>query len=766
MNMGKLISFEKNDGGVIVHFSEQDANISVINDKIIRTFVNFENKITPSKAVVGNALPTEWTAELSDGALVIKTKAVTLKVYDDLRCEYYAADGRVLCRDYEGKRTPIVRNSETKKEILAMEGHKLDDDGGEYAYRIIKKTEGGEAFYGLGDKLCGINRYGYEWDMWNTDDCNTHTEWYRRLYKSIPFCIVSRKDAVYGLFFDNTCWSHFDTCKESDDYFYYCAKGGNLDLYFIYGDEMPEVLMGYTYLTGTTPLPQKWTLGYHQSRWGYISEKDVRTVAENMRKYGIPCDVIHLDIDYMEGYRVFTFNEKHFSKIKQLTADMAKQGIKIVTIIDPGVKIDEDYYVYRECMEKGYYGKTPEGDKYVNVVWPGECIFPDFGSSETREWWADKHKVLTDAGVRGVWNDMNEPFGTRGEFPMNTVFHDEDIVSDYAHIHNVYGHNESRATYEGLKKHDGKRPFVITRAAYAGSQRYALGWTGDNQSIWYHLQMAIPQLCSLSLSGMGYVGTDIGGFFKDTTKELLVRWTQFGAFSPFMRNHFQAQSRVQEPWQFDEQTMVLCRDAIKFRYKILPYIYDLFYAQENTGMPVIRPLVLHYEHDEVARECNGEFLVGENMLVAPVVDQGAVVKPVYFPGGVWYDYHTGERHEGKKWILRDAPIDVCPLYVKAGTVLPVWEEQNYVGEKDTDKVLRLEVFPGEGSIDHIQDNGEDFAYRDGEYNLYRVELMDKQVKITLVHSGYDKKYDRVTVTCLGETYDAELEGGRCTIELK
>ncbi len=765
MNFAELVSWEKRDDRVVVHFSEQDAEIYVINDRIIRIFADLEHRNVPSKAVVGKAVPTDWSAFEQDGALVIKTNAITLRVYDGLRTEFLSADGRMLCRDYEGERTPIVRNSETKKEILALEGHKLDSDSGEYSYYMIKRAEGGEAFYGLGDKLCGMNRYGYEWDMWNTDDSSTHTEWYKRLYKSIPFCIVSRKDAVYGLFFDNTCWSHFDMCKESDKYFYYSAKAGDLDLYFIYGDDMPEVVKGYTYLTGSTPLPQKWTLGYHQSRWGYISEKDVRAVAENMRKYGIPCDVIHLDIDYMEGYRVFTFNEKYFSNIKQLTADMEKQGIKIVAIIDPGVKVDEDYYVYRECMDNGYYGKKPDGEKYVNVVWPGECIFPDFGSSEVRRWWSDKHKLLTDAGVRGIWNDMNEPYGSRGEFPMDTVFTDEDTVSDYAHIHNVYGHNESRATYEGLKKYDGRRPFVITRAAYAGTQRYALGWTGDNQSIWYHLQMAIPQLCSLSLSGMGYVGTDIGGFFKDTTKELLVRWMQLGAFSPFMRNHFQAQSRVQEPWQFDEQTLNLCRDAIKLRYKILPYIYDLFYEQETDGMPVIRPLVLHYETDDTARECNGEFLLGENMLVAPVVDQGAKVKAVYLPRGTWYDYHTGESIEGERWLLRDAPLDICPMYVKAGTVLPIWEEQSYVGEKDTDGVLRLEVFPGEGSYRHIQDNGEDFKYRDGEYNLYDISLTEKEVKIDLAHSGYAKKYERVEVTCLGKIYEAELTDG-CTICLE
>ena len=334
-------------------------------------------------------------------------------------------------------------------------------------------------------------------------------------------------------------------------------------------------------------------------------------------------------------------------------------------------------------------------------------------------------------------------------------------------MHNVYGHNMAKATYEGLKQRDGRRPFVITRACYAGTQKYSTAWTGDNHSIWAHLQMAIPQLCNLGMSGMSFVGTDVGGFGSDCTKELMCRWVEVGCFSPLFRNHSAIGTRYQEPWRFDQETVDIYRKAAQLRYHLIPYYYDLFFTGEKTGLPIMRSLVLHYEKDEVAKECNTEFLAGPNLLAAPVVIQGDRKKMVYLPAGTWYDYWTGEKISGDQgqWILRDAPLDTCPLYVKAGTVLPVWPEQNYVGEKDTDQVLMLEVYPGEGSWDHFQDDGESFAYRDGVYNQYHCELKDGKLTVACVHDGYEKHCQRVQVHCLGKTFEAELKDGACCVEL-
>jgi alpha-glucosidase len=379
-----------------------------------------------------------------------------------------------------------------------------------------------------------------------------------------------------------------------------------------------------------------------------------------------------------------------------------------------------------------------QGEIYVNVVWPGEANFPDFGREEVRRWWGDHHKDLLDMGVDGVWNDMNEPASFRGELPQDVVFHDEARATTHAEMHNVYGHCMSRGTFEGLQRHSGKRPFVITRACYAGTQKYATVWTGDNQSLWSHLQLMVPQLCSLGISGFSFAGTDIGGFGEDTTPELLARWIEAASFSPLFRNHSAKGTKRQEPWQFGDEVVDIHRKYIKLRYRFLPYIYDLFYQGEKTGLPVMRPLVLHYEDDPETHNQNGEFLVGESLLVAPVLEQGATKKMVYLPEGTWYDFWTGEALSGKQYILRDAPLDTCPIYVKEGSLIPMYEEMDYVGQRPYDTLCLLAT-PGEGHCEHFQDNGEDYAYREGVYNLYAFSRDgDGQLKTEMLHENYPK----------------------------
>ena len=772
MNFGKLRSFETEGNRVLLHFEKMDGRLEILTERIVNVFAGFVSPDHRSRAIEGEkARPTDFSVSGETGpeqekAVTVRTGALTVKVYDGFKVDFYRADGTPLCRDYRGERTPLPRISPWMQALREAEGHKAGAET-EEPVEVLKRIEGDEAFYGLGDKTGFLDKRGYDYVMWNTDDPDPQMDNFKSLYKSIPFFITLRQDAVFGLFFDNPCRSVFDMGKESPDYYRYGVTGGNLDYYLIAGDSMPEVVGGYTYLTGTAPLPQKWTLGYQQSRWSYMSQEEVLDVARRMRECRIPCDVIHLDIDYMDGYRVFTWNKDRYDSPEGAVAALAEQGFKVVTIIDPGVKKEEGYYVYDEGVENGYFATTPEGEIYVNAVWPGDAVYPDFGRQEVRDWWAGKQQFLLDKGVRGVWNDMNEPASFRGELPQDVVFTDEDAPSDHARMHNLYGHNMAKATYQGLKERDGRRPFVITRACYAGTQKYSTAWTGDNHSIWAHLQMLIPQLCNLGLSGMPFVGTDVGGFGSDTTKELLCRWVQAGSFSPLFRNHSALGVRYQEPWRFDEETLDIYREAVRLRYRLIPYYYDLFFTGETTGLPIMRPLVLHYEKDPAARECGDEFLVGENLLVSPVVQQGARIKTVYLPEGVWYDWHTGERLEGGRWLIREAPLDTCPLYVKAGTVLPVWPDQNYVGEKDTDGTLRLEVFPGEGIWEHFQDDGESFAYREGVYNQYHCALTaDGRLTAELVHAGYAKRYHSAEVRCLGRVYRAEFADGRFEILLE
>ena len=770
MRFGKLLSYETDGQKIRFHFENGDGRLEVFTEKILNVFAGRVSDAHRSRAIEGDkALDTKYFVRqigpsLGEG-VCIATASVTAKVYDDFKVDFYRADGTALCRDYRGKRAPLARASEEMRRLLEAEGHSAGEEG-EEPLEILKQMEGDEAFYGLGDKTGFLNKRGYSYVMWNTDEPKPHVDSFLSLYKSIPFFITLHKDAVFGLFFDNPYRSSFDMGKESESYYRYGVSDGNLDYYLIAGDSMPEVLSGYTYLTGTAPLPQKWTLGYQQSRWSYMTEREVRQVAAQMRRCKIPCDVIHLDIDYMDAYKVFTWNKERYDSPEGMIRDLAEDGFKIVTIIDPGVKAEKGYDVYDDGVQNGYFATAPEGEIYVNEVWPGDAVYPDFGRKEVREWWAENQQFLIDKGVRGVWNDMNEPASFRGELPPDVVFTDEDEKADHARMHNLYGHNMAKATYQGLMERDKRRPFIITRACYAGTQKYATAWTGDNHSIWAHLQMLIPQLCNLGLSGMPFVGTDVGGFGSDCTKELLCRWVQAGSFSPLFRNHSAMGTRYQEPWQFDEETVAIYRKAVELRYHLIPYYYDLFFTGEKTGLPILRPLVLHYEEDETARSLNGEFLVGENLLAAPVVNQGETKKLVYLPQGDWYDYLTGEKLRGPAWIIKDAPLHTCPLYVKAGTILPVWPAQQFVGERDTDQVLELEVFPGAGQWEHFQDDGESFAYREGVYNRYHCSLTkDGRLTVACVHGGYEKKYRRVRVSCLGQTQEKELTDGSCELRV-
>lgn len=763
---GSRKSYEVREGIVYLQFQNGEGQVEILTDEIVNVFSPLESREHRSKAVEGEK-SRHIHFEIREGIdyLELKTKKLIVRIYDDFKVDFYDSRERLLCQDYRGSRRFGTQISEKFIEFLKAEGHEVPeavDDN--HRVQVVKSMQGDEAFYGFGDKAGVLNKRHYDYEMWNSDNPAAHTEAFKALYKSVPFFITLRKDCVYGIFFDNTYKSYFNMGKEQEEYYYFGADNGNLDYYFIAGDNMPQVVQGYSYLTGTTPLPQLFTLGYHQSRWGYETSAEIRAVADKYRALKVPIDTIHFDIDYMDGYRVFTWNEKDFGQPGAVIADLKKKGFKVVTIIDPGVKLDPGYAKYDEGIEGGYFARTPEGEVYVNAVWPGDAVYPDFGNPAARTWWADNQKYLVDLGVRGVWNDMNEPASFHGELPLDVVFTDEDRPSTHAAMHNVYGHLMAKATYEGLKRYDGRRPFVITRACYSGSQKYTTAWTGDNQSLWDHLRMAIPQLCNMGLSGLVFIGTDVGGFGADVTPELLCRWVQVGCFSPLFRNHSSKGSTRQEPWLFGQETLDINRKYIELRYRLLPYLYDLFHETEQDGMPVIRPLVLHYEQDKNTWNINDEFLFGERMLVAPVVEQGMDKKLLYLPEGVWYDYDTGARVEGGRYLVKDAPLDVCPVYVKAGSIIPNYEPMQYIGEHPLDTLI-LDVYPGEGSYVHYQDNGEDFAYQQGEYNLYEITLKDDTLEIRRTHAGYAQVYQKIVVCYKGRRQEFALKDDRLTVWL-
>lgn len=748
-NFGKIVNYGVDKNFVNIKFENKDVLISVIDKNIINFFASFLREERNSKAVENlEYKDCKFSVDKVDNYLEIITDELIVDIYDDFKVNIYDKDKNILCEDYTGEAKPFERRKGDY--VLAEEeGHEIKNDS-HYNVYVAKKLEDDTYFYGLGERPGSLNKRGCHYINWNTDNPAPHGETFLQLYKSIPFMIGIKEEKAFGIFFDNHFETHFDMGRDNSEYYYFSAVDGNLDYYFIYGPEVSKVVDGYTSLTGRTPLPQLWTLGYQQCRWSYTPKERVMEVAKTLREKNIPCDTIYLDIDYMDGYRVFTWDKNKFDNHKQMLKELKNMGFKVVTIIDPGVKVDRGYKIYEEGLANDYYAKDSEGIIYRNKVWPGTSVFPDFLNSKVREWWANNQKILTDDGVSGIWNDMNEPASFNGPLPDDVMFNNDGTIVTHKEVHNVYGHMMCKATYEGLVKSTNKRPFVVTRACYAGSQKYSTIWTGDNQSTWEHLRMSLPMLMNLGLSGMGFCGTDVGGFGHDCTAELLSRWVQVGAFTPLFRNHAAMGTRDQEPWAFDEQTEEINRKYIKLRYKFLPYFYDVMRNCEKTGAPMIRPLLFNYQHDVKTYQINDQFMVGDNIMVAPVVEQGSTRRMVYLPeGNVWFDYWTGEELNGGQYIIKNAPLDVCPIYIKDGAIIPTYPEQSYVGEKEIDKLTFL-VYLSEEKKDtnyiHYNDDGESFDYKKGKYNKYKVTISNED-KITInfenIKQGYEKKYKNI-----------------------
>ena len=474
-----------------------------------------------------------------------------------------------------------------------------------------------------------------------------------------------------------------------------------------------------------------WAMGYHQSKWSYYPESNVRAIAKNFRKMKIPCDAIYLDIDYMDGFRCFTWDKSRFPNPKKMISDLEEKGFKTVVMIDPGIKIDKDYWVYQEAIENDYFCKRADGAFMKGKVWPGECNFPDFTNPKVREWWAELYKeMMSEIGVHAVWNDMNEPAVM--EVPTKTApldtRHDYDgHPCSHRKAHNVYGMQMVRATYEGIKKYVyPKRPFVITRAAFAGTQRFSSTWTGDNIATWEHLWIANVQAQRMCMSGYSFVGSDIGGFAEQPNGELFARWIQLGVFHPFCRVHSSGDHGDQEPWSFDDEVTNIVRKFIELRYQLLPYLYTMFYRYSKEGVPMLKPLVHFDQEDHQTHFRTDEFIFGEQILICPVHEPNAQGRRMYLPRGTWYNYWTNEAVVGgmEKWVV--AGLDKIPIFIKEGAMIPKYPVQQYVGELEI-KELVLDVYFKNGvETSTVYEDGQDgYDYKKGRYSLRNFNLKGK-----------------------------------------
>jgi alpha-glucosidase len=578
--------------------------------------------------------------------------------------------------------------------------------------RLVTRRVSGERFFACGERTAGLEKTGSHQVFWNIDPPMGHTASFNNLYTSIPFVLSLREGRAYGVLFDNTGRVEIDLAKADPSRVVYEAAGGDLRFYVFEGPTPRDVLDRYTALTGRTPMPPLWALGNQQSRWSYMSADEVRSLAGEFRARGIPCDVLYLDIDYMEGYRVFTWDEERFPDPAGFISSLGSDGFRVVTIIDPGVKADPDYPVYREGRENGFFCLTFEGEEYRNVVWPGLCAFPDFSNSRAREWWGSLHSGLLDAGVAGVWCDMNEPalfVPRQSTMPDDVVHPGGGRAQLHADVHNAYGQWMAEATRSGLASaRPERRPFVISRAGYAGLQRHAMQWTGDNSSWWEHLWMSMPQLQNLGLSGLAWSGVDIGGFFDDCDGELLARWTEFGVFQPYCRNHSAMGTARQEPWAFGEPWESICRDMLLLRMRLLPYLYTLFEECHRTGAPVLRPLLFEFPDDETTYTADDQFMVGSALLIAPITRPGIEHRHVYLPAGTWHHFWIGTAVSGPAHVLAHAPLGQPAIYVRANTPLPLGDPIQHTGEP-SGLTWRVFVSPGSGSASLYEDAGDGYG---------------------------------------------------------
>ncbi|MFH5884210.1 glycoside hydrolase family 31 protein [Halalkalibaculum sp. DA3122] len=704
--------------------------------------------------------PGEYTLENQPDHIEISTSAVTCRVSkEQMLVRFYNAEEHLLCADNRGY---------YKRETLMK---------GTTEVSISQEAPAGARYFGLGDKAIKQNLRGRSYENWNTDAYG-----FERgddpLYRSVPFYMALHDGRAYGIFLDNTYRSIFDFDSRKDRTLTFASEGGKMNYYFINGPELRSVAERYARLTGTPELPPLWGLGYHQCRWSYYPEKKVREIARTFRDLEIPCDAIYLDIDYMDEYKVFTWNRNYFPNPKQLIADLGEEGFQTIVMVDPGIRAEKGYEVYEDGRTNDVFCRRPDGELMIGPVWPPKTVFPDFTHPKVREWWGDLYDdFIKKLNISGIWNDMNEPavFEVRRKtFPDDIRHHFDGHPCSHRKAHNIYGMQMARASLQGIKKHaPAKRPFLLTRANFAGGQRYAALWTGDNIASWDHLRLGHEQCLRLSVSGYSFCGTDIGGFVDRPSSELYTRWLQLGIFHPLFRTHSMGyhlegaaavneeeveekktkETLDQEPWSFGEKTTTIAREIIGLRYRLLSYLYTAFRQYVKNGTPILRPLAFHDQSDPHTLDAADEFMFGDQILVSPVLEKNRKTKRIYLPEGDWYHFWDDTRLAGRQKHDINTPLSNIPFFIKAGTVLPMRELMQYTGEKDPEK-LGLLVYHGDQPAESplYEDTGQGYGYKKGEYRhtIFRFESNSQGIRLSAGSEGaYNPLYNHIEVTFIG-----------------
>ncbi len=678
-----------------------------------------------SYAVIGKPEKTRTVITQNEDSIILMTDSIRAIIYKKpFRVAYYTPDGQLINQDEPG-----LSSSWVGEEVTCYKTMMAD-----------------ERFIGLGEKTGALDRKGRGYTNWNSDNCGYSVD-QDPLYSTIPFYIGIHHALNYGIFLDNSFQSDFNFGASNNRFSSFGARGGELNYYFIYHKRLADIIASYTFLTGRMKMPPLWSLGYQQNRYSYYPDTEVMRIAQTLREKQIPCDGITLDIHYMDQFQLFTWNKQRFPDPAGMAAKLNALGFKLTVIVDPGIKVQKGAAAYESGARDSVFIMYPDKTFYTGQVWPGWSNFTDFTSEKGRAWWRKQIKFFSDNNVSGIWNDMNEIATWGQKMPSNVLFDFDGAPASHLQAHNVYGLEMARSSYEGAREHFKERPFILSRAGFAGLQRYAAIWTGDNRAEDDHMLLGVRLIGSLGLSGLAFSGMDIGGFTGGASPALFTRWMEIGAFIPYFRNHTGLNTKSSEPWTYGEDALEISRNYVDLRYKLLPYLYSTFYESTQNGMPVLRSLAINYTFDPKVFETafQNQYMFGQALMVAPFESTKEFGK-VYFPEGDWYNLYTDQKYQGKQEIIQPLVLSRLPVFVKEGSIVPMQSLVQTTADAPTDTLV-LHVYNGARSNEFVyyEDDGRSFNYEKGDFckRTIRFDPAERKLILGQPSGGFKTKFHHV-----------------------
>lgn len=743
ISAGKILAYKKSGSGISGTTSNGIFEIKAYSQHVFRVRFTTKKEFQPLPYALLASLPAYEQVKLTEQENVINISTGLLNAVvhrQPFFCiTFKDADGAVLNED--------VRGAGFGTSFIADR------------WTVYKKLQEGERFVGMGEALGNLDRRGTGITLNNTDTYK-YGDPRLNMYSSIPFYMGFHHGKQYGIFYNNSYSSFFNFGLSTPEITSATFAGGDVDYFFIYDTSPAKIIEHYTSLTGRMQLPPIWGIGYHQSRCSYYPQDRVEWIASSFRSKKIPIDCIVLDADYQFNYQPFRVNKDRFPDMPALAKKLADMKIELTASVYPGVAIDSTYHSYKDGLAKNVFLKYANGTNFKTEIAPVKCVLPDYTYPSARQWWKDKMNWLPQNGIHGYWNDMNEPALGGSYVPDNVLFDFDGRKTNALEAKNVYGFQMARSSYEAaLQNATDRRPFILTRSGFAGVQRYAALWSGDNTATDEGLLSSVLLNNQLGLSGLAFSGHDIGGFIGDGNKELYQRWIQVGVFSPFCRNHKGCGGAAGEPWAYGDEAEAISKSFIGLRYRLLPYLYAAFYEASQTGMPIVRSLCMSDPFDDKVYDplYQYQFLFGNHLLVVPVTT-AEKQKRLYLPKGDWFNLYTDERMSGNKELQLDIPAYQLPLFIKGSSIIPVQSLVQSTKESPSDTMV-LHIYNGTATnnFTYYEDGGDGWSYKNGVYckRLMHLNPLQSQLQISKQEGSFQSKYRKIQLVLHGfETHQS------------